>query len=406
MNVRTGNRRLMREVNSKLVMGLIRGSETVSQIELLRKTLLSAGTIASIVKELKGRGFVEEVGFGRSVTGRRPVLLRFNPRAQYVAGIELTAGQTRAALFDLAGQIVRKTDPAAVTDSDPQSALRGACADVLSLAKKAGVPREKLLGVGISVEGIVDPNRERLILSANLGWRNVPVKEIIEARLGVPAMMNNSGGAMGEYLYGAGKGCKSVVCLEIDAGIGAVTVLNGRVVRGAHGMAGEIGHSLAVPDGEACSCGKRGCLETVASAKAIIARVARSRRDGAGSSVPKAIESRPAPEALQLICDAAEKGDPLARRVIDEAGRHLGIAAAAIVNLLDPELVILTGLVAYKSGDRLLKVIRRVAAAHVLQDGSRTIRIEQGTLGERAALVGAAALVCERAFRVPVESDA
>ncbi len=397
----------MREVNWKLVLELIRGSEAISQVELLKKTRLSAGTVASIVKELKSRGFVEEVGLGRSVTGRRPVLLQFNPRAQYVVGAELTADQTRVALVDLAGRIVLKTERATAAADAPQAVLQGVCSDAVTLVQEIGASPEKLLGVGIAVEGIVDPSQERLMLLANLGWRNVPVKELLEATLRIPAVVTNSGMAMvfGEYLYGAGKGCTSAVCLDVDSGIGATAILNGRVLRGAHGMAGEIGHDMAIADGDVCSCGKRGCLETVASAKAIVAKAGKARREEQNSSIPETIDSCATPKAIGLIREAAENGDPLARRVIQEAGRYLGIAAARLVNFLDPELLILTGMVTYESGGMLLDAIREVVGDHVLQDGSRSVRIEQGTLGNNAAIIGAAASICERAFRVPVEPD-
>jgi predicted NBD/HSP70 family sugar kinase len=405
MTARTGNRGLMREVNSKLVLGLIRRCEAMSQVELLRKTRLSAGTVASIVKELKGRGFIDEIGLGRSATGRRPVLLQFNPRAQHVAAIELTTDQTRVALVDLAGRIVVKTQRTTAIGVDPRDAIEGACDDALALTREVGFAREKLLGVGISVEGVVDQKQERLVFLANLGWRNVPVKQILESKLGVPAVMNNSGGAIGEYLFGAGQGSKIAVCLEVDSGIGTTVMLNGRMMRGAHGMAGEIGHNLAVPDGNPCSCGKLGCLETVASARAIIAEAVNARRNAPHSLIPSTIQSCPAPEAIRRICEAAASGDLPATSVIENAGRHLGIAAAGLINFLDPELLILTGMVTCESGGALLEVIRRVAAQHVLQDGSRSVRIEQGTLGDDAPLIGAAATVCEQAFRVPVESE-
>ena len=223
----------------------------------------------------------------------------------------------------------------------------------------------------------------------------------------MPTVVNNVGMAMvlGEYLQGVGKGCGSAVCLDVDAGVGAVAILNGRVLRGAHGMAGEIGHNRAVARGELCSCGKRGCLETVASARSIVAKVAAARPNARGSSLPEAIHSLATPAALRTICKAARKGDPLARQVLHRAGRYLGIAAAGLVNLLDPELLILTGMVTYESGDMLLDFVRQTVTEHVLQDGRRSVRIERGTLGNNAAMIGAAAAVCERAFRVPVEAE-
>ncbi len=407
MNVRTGNRGLMRELNSKLVLGWIRRSECISQVELLKKTRLSAGTVANIVKDLKGRGFVAEVGLGRSVTGRRPVLLQFNPCARYVVGIEVTAAQTRVALVDLAGRIVPKTARTMATAPAAEAALRKACTEALGMLKAMGVSPRTLLGAGLAIEGVVDPGQERLVLQANLGWRNVPAKELLEKALGVPAVVNNAGMAMvlGEYLHGVGKGCSSAVCLDVDAGVGAVAILDGRVLRGAHGMAGEIGHNRAVVKGDLCSCGKRGCLETVASAKAIVAKVAAARADARGSSLPDAIRSLSTPAALRTIGKAARQGDPLARHVLQGAARYLGIAAAGCINLLDPELLILTGMVTYESGDLLLDFVRQAVGEHVLQDGGRAVRIERGTLGNNAAMIGAAAAVCERAFRVPVEAE-
>ena len=407
MNVRTGNRRLMREVNAKLILGLIRHADRISHIELLRQTRLSAGTVTNIVKELKGRGFVAEAGLGQSVTGRRPVLLQFNPCARYVVGIEVTAAQTRVAVVDLAGRIVPKTTRTMVTAPEPEAALRKACGEAKSILKAMGISPGKLLGAGLAIEGVVDPGQERLVLQANLGWRNVPAKELLEKALRVPAVVNNAGMAMvlGEYLHGVGKGCQSAVCLDVDAGVGAVAILNGRVLRGAHGMAGEIGHNRAVAKGDPCSCGKRGCLETVASAKAIVAKVVAAGADTRGASLPEAVRSLPTPAALRAICKAARRGDPLARQVIRGAGRHLGITAAGLVNLLDPELLILTGMVTYESGDMLLNVVRRAVAEHALQDGGRSVQIEPGTLGSNAAMIGAAAAVYERAFRVPVEAE-
>lgn len=170
-------------------------------------------------------------------------------------------------------------------------------------------------------------------------------------------------------------------------------------------MAGEIGHNRAVAKGDPCSCGKRGCLETVASAKAIVAKVVAAGADTRGASLPEAVRSLPTPAALRAICKAARRGDPLARQVIRGAGRHLGITAAGLVNLLDPELLILTGMVTYESGDMLLNVVRRAVAEHALQDGGRSVQIEPGTLGSNAAMIGAAAAVYERAFRVPVEAE-
>ncbi len=405
MPTRTGNRRLMREVNTKLILGHLRRCDALSQAELLKKTGLSVGTIANIVKELKEDGFVKEVGPGTSSIGRKPVQLRFNPCARHVVAIELSSGQTQVALVDLSGRIVVKTGRAIAVDVEPRAVLELACDDALALAKKEEIFPQKLLGVGISLEGIIDPNRELLVFWANQGWRNVPVKEILESKLGIPAVINNAGGAFGEYWYGAGKGSKVAVCMEVNSGIGASVLLGGRLLHGARGMAGEIGHSLAVPEGNLCSCGKRGCLETVASASAIIAEVLKKFRDAPDSLISPAIESCPLPKAIRQIGKAAADGDAIAQSVLEDAGRHLGIAAAAIINLLDPELLLLTGMVIHESRGIVLDVVRQAVAEHMFPERAQPVRIEQGILGNAASLTSAAAMVCEEVFRVPLESE-
>jgi predicted NBD/HSP70 family sugar kinase len=143
----------------------------------------------------------------------------------------------------------------------------------------------------------------------------------------------------------------------------------------------------------------------VASAKAIMAKVGKANRLQHNSSISDEIDSATPPTAIRLVCQAAEKGDPLARRVMGDAARYLGISAAGMINLLDPELLILTGLVAYESRGMLLDLIREVVDEHVLTDGLRSVRVEQGTLGDNAVIIGAAASVCEEAFRVPIASD-
>jgi len=405
MRVRTGNRELMREVNSKLILGLMRDSETISQVEIVRRTHLSAGTVANIIKELKEHDFVRDVGPGRSsLGGRRPMLMRFNQEARYVVAVELTADRTTLAIMDMMGKIINKTDHQTNAGNGSYAAMTKLCGEIDILVRQARVRSEKILGVGVAIEGVVDMKQERLVLSSNLGWQDVPIKAIMEKELGFKVLVNSSARAMvfGEYLYGVGRKSDSVVCLDVDSGVGCVAILNGQILRGAHNMAGEIGHSRAVPDGSDCTCGKKGCLETVASAGAIISKVKKLLEQGRESSLSGSALSCPAPEAIRLICQAAEQGDSLAGEVINHAGYHLGLAVAAVVNFIDPELVILTGFVTYQSQGLLLKIIRQVVSEQILQDVSRTVIVKEGTLGQDAAIIGAGASACEGTFRVPI----
>ena len=398
--VRTGNRRLMRDLNTSLVLNLVRSTDGVSQVDITQRTQLSSGTVTSIVRELKERNFVKEVGQASAAVGRKPTLLRFNPAAGHVIGASFLADETHVAVLDLAGgiegQVTFPTRPG--RGHGEVFSVFATCAT--DLLKDTGIHRNKVMGVGVSFEGMVDPVKGTLVLCSRFGWRNVPVKDCVEQQLGLPAFVDSDGCtmAMGEHRYGAGRGAKDIVCLDIDAGIGVAAIVDGRVRRGAHSMFGEIGHTLMVPEGPTCVCGKRGCLETVGSGAAIVAGAREAMAQGRSSTISRQVNSDSMRQAVAAVFDAARAGDELALEVVTRAGNYLALATAGVINYADPELVVLTGCVVEESGGMILDIIRRQTPEQVLDSEYRTIRIEQGTLGKAAPLLGAAAMVYEDAF--------
>lgn len=405
MRTTTGNRELMRQINTSLVLGALREADGISQVELSRQTRLSAGTITSIVRDLRKEGFIKEVGRGRSAIGRRPVLLRLDRRARHVIGVELTAENTRVAVMDLSARIEDETRYRTDAPAGPRAAVERLCAEARALLKKNGIPPDRVPGIGLALEGVLDARQERLLRSGNLGWRDAPIKELVEAESGLPATLSISAAAMafGEYHYGVGQESYSMVCLDVDSGVGAVPVIDGRIVRGVHSMAGQLGHTLAVSDGATCVCGRKGCLETVASGISIVAATRKAMAADRASALSGAFASCPASEAIAMMGEAARDGDALCREAFEAAGTHLGVAAAAIVNLLDPELIVLTGFVTFESRGELLRVIRRVVPRHMADSALRSVRIEEGVLKEDAAVIGVGAMICEEAFRAPVD---
>jgi len=389
------NRCLMREVNSKLVLKVIKSSSPTSQIELAKKTNLSAGTITSIVRELKKLGFISEIGKGKSLAGRRPVLIQFNQQARHIVSLELTIDKTTLAIIDLGADIKLKTEDVTARNIKPAKMLKFICRQIKDLIRNSGITNPGILGIGVAVDGIVYADQKVLVRSVNLGWTDIPIKAIIEELTGFKTVVNGTALCMvfGEYLYGAGKNVDNLVCLDIDSGIGAIAIDQGRILRGSHDMAGEIGHSLAKKDGPLCRCGNKGCLETVASGSAIISRVKDNLNKGIRSSVSDSIFSCNAPDALRLITKAFQKGGRLSKNVLSEAGYYLGVAAAGLINLFDPELLILSGFVTTESEGIITDMIRKTAIKHILPEKSRSIRIEEGTLGTNAAVIGAAAAV-------------
>ncbi len=394
----------MRELNTNLILNLVRESRGVSQVDITNKTRLSSGTVTHIIRELKNRNFVKETGQRESPAGRKPTLLEFNPEAGYIVGASFFADETYLGILDLSGNIRHEERFATGAEKGPRPVFKKFSEHVRRLIARAGVHPNHILGIGVGFEGIVDPDKGQLVLSSRFGWRNVPVKDFIEQELGIRTYLESDGGTMvlGEYHYGVGKGARDLIAVDVDAGIGIMAVLEGKIRRGRHHMFGEIGHTLMVPDGPVCGCGKKGCLEAVASGTAILNRIRTALREKPKSLITEAVFSPSTPEALRAVFDAAEQGDALALETVRQAGTYLGLAVAGVINLLDPELVVLTGSVIWESKGLVLNRIKEMVKEHVLDSQYRLTRIEQGSLGIQASLIGAATLVYEDIFKVPL----
>jgi glucokinase-like ROK family protein len=402
---RTGNRQLMQELNNALVLNLIRGNECLSQVDIQNKTSLSAGTISRIIKELKGQDFIETVGLGKSNSGRRPTLMSFNPKAGYVISGVFFSEIVKIAILDLAGNIKNQMDFPTEKANGPALVFSKFCQEAENLIKESRIRKDKILGVGIAFEGSVDTDKGRLIYSASFDWRDVDIRGPIEEFLEIPVYVISEGASMalGEYRCGAGRNCQDIVCVDIDAGIGSVELMSGQIRYGHRNMAGEIGHTLMVEGGEKCRCGKDGCLETVAAGWGILLKVRKAMESGAKASISDQVNSESTRVAMRAVFEAAEAGDELARGVIDEAAKYLGKAIAWVINYSDPELVLLSGCITDKGGQKLLDLVKHYTKTHVVDEDLNPVKIKAGELGERAVIVGAANLVYEEVFKLPVE---
>ena len=399
---KTANRDLMREMNTKLVLNLIRQCDFVSQVDIKDKTGLSSGTVVSIVRELRKQTLIREVGSGESSGGRKPTLLHFNSEASYVVSAAFFADEITVAVLDLSGNIKRKVKFSIDIKKGKEALLKKFGRHFNSLLNKLQIDKSKVLGVGVSFEGIVDHNEGALILSSRFGWRDVLVREMIEDECKLKVFVEGDGRAMalGEYLYGVGKGTHELICIDIDSGIGAAMISGGKLCHGAHSMEGEIGHNVMVEGGPKCRCGKRGCLEAIASGWAILSRVRKELKRGRKSKISRLVNSQPEHKAIRYVFQAAGRGDRFALKIVNEAGYFLGLAIANAVNYADPELVVLTGYVTHGSGGMLLPIIRGVVNEHTVNGKARRIRIEEGALGENSALIGVATLVYQDAFGI------
>jgi predicted NBD/HSP70 family sugar kinase len=240
----------------------------------------------------------------------------------------------------------------------------------------------------------VDHDSGRLIISNNLGWRDVPVRAILEQTFGMKTFVESEGRAiaLGEYGFGAGKDAKNMLSVDIDAGIGAAVISNGQIYHGFHQMEGEFGHNVTLPDGPVCRCGRNGCLEALASGSAIIRQVAQSRQNGGQTAIPSNLLQMPEREAMRAIFAAAQGGFDPVLQILKMAGSHLGAAIADLVNHADPELVVLCGYVVEEDNGVFVPMIQEAFEKGVFGKELRKVLLVKSSLGEDAVLIGGATM--------------
>jgi glucokinase len=244
----------------------------------------------------------------------------------------------------------------------------------------------KLVAIGVSFGGPVDATTGTVQLSHHVsGWGDTPLKNQLQAEFGVPAAVDNDANvaALGEWKFGAGQGCASLLYVTVSTGIGGGWVLNGQIYTGADGMAGEIGHIVVRPGGAECVCGKHGCLEVEACGPAIARKMRERLETGETSEVLDQVTG-------ESVARAAQRGDPLAQQVLDDAACMLGIGLGGAINLMNPQRIVLGGGVT-KSGERWWRIARETARTHALPQ--MRVDIQPAALGDDAPLWGAVALV-------------
>ncbi|HVL32245.1 MAG TPA: ROK family glucokinase [Actinomycetota bacterium] len=304
-------------------------------------------------------------------------------------GIDVGGTKIAAGVVDESGTIVaRRQIPTQA--ADPVQVVAGITK--IATEMKALAPAARAVGVGAA--GLIDVARGVVIDAPNIAWQNVHLRAMLEERVKLPVLVDNdaNAAAWGEALYGAGKGAGDQVMVTVGTGIGGGLVVNGALYHGALGIGAEIGHMIVHAGGAVCACGARGCLEAMASGTAI-GRLARERAHEEGAAPVIARAGSVETITGEVVGDAAAHGDPFAADVIAEAGRWLGVGLASLVNLLDPDIIVVGGGAAGGCGELLLEPARRSMASHVVSASLRALPpVVAAALGADAGIVGAATL--------------
>ncbi len=311
-------------------------------------------------------------------------------------GVDLGGHSIKLAVVDDTGTVrLRESAPTCAEEGKDASVARIE-RSVHAFLVKAETVCDALIGVGIGAPGLIDVESGMVRFSPNLpGWSDVPIRRIIEDATGLPAGLGNDANvvAMAENTFGAGKKFQDFICATLGTGIGGAIVVGGKVVTGADGTAGEIGHTTVDPDGPLCNCGNHGCLERFAGIKYIVERAISKLESGTHKSVlPKMVDGQLENLTPKIIAQAAEQGDALAREVFEETGTYLGIACANLVNILNPEAIVLGGGVS-NAGELIFAPIRETIQRRAMIVPRATVQVVRATLGHDAGIIGASLLV-------------
>lgn len=392
-----GNRDLMRAHNRSIILNAIKSHGDISRAEIARLTGLSPATVSAITAELIKENLVLEHAEGDSSGGRPPILLRLNPHGGFVVGIKVTEHLLIGALTDLTASVMAK-QVLTLPDHTLEDVLAGIAELITRLLHAGGVRKKQLLGVGIGLAGVVDGHRGVLKHSPIFGWSEVPLRDLLQSRLRIPVYVDNDVNTLtlSEKWFGTARTVENFLVITLGRGVGMGIVVQGQIYRGHGGGAGEFGHTVVDPQGPACACGGRGCLETLIADPGLLRQAQEAWQRG---------ELRQPVGRIEELVALAEAGDEGARRIFARAGELLGLQIANLINIFDPEMIIIGG-EGTRNGEWLFAPMRQAIARYVMPGLRNDAEIRIDPWGDDAWARGAASLVLGELFKSPIQHEA
>ena len=397
------NINLVKMHNMQAILLSLLYEKQISRVQLARKTSLSTTTITNLISELIEQGIVVEEGVQtaeapRSV-GRPRTGLNLVPDARYAIGVHIGIGLIRVAVVNLLAEVLYNEIRYFDLQTPAEEVLRLISATIEEVIGCSRIARERILGVGVGASGLVNFQTGVNLLAPNLQWHNVPILETLQTALHLPVIVDNNVRAMalGEAFFGLGRGVDSLAFVYGRTGVGAGFVVAGKIFRGSNTGAGEIGHIILLPHGgKPCRCGKNGCLETLVSETVILEEAEKIvQRNPKGLLAQLWHDDKVQP--IERVFNAARQGDVETRRMIEEHACYLGIALANLVNVLNPELIILGGMFA-QGHDLILPTAACTMRETAFAGLGEKVRVQTTSFGWRAGVIGASALALLRYF--------
>ncbi len=389
--------------NLRIILFSLLQQEYLSRVDLAKLTNLSTTTITNLITELLEQDIVVEE---RDITlerrpgaGRPRTAIRLVPESRYAIGIHIGVGKIRVAITDLRAHIVKRQSLDHPLEKSAEAVLADVSRLVQDTIEQSNIPPENIIGVGVGASGLVNPDTGINMIAPNLQWRDIPIRRWLQKQLGLPVCVDNNVRAMalGEALFGEAKNARVLAFVYARIGVGAGLVVDGQLYRGIGAGAGEIGHAKIIPEGgEPCRCGKTGCLETLVSENSIM-RLAQELAGQEPESILAACLRQVDAPTIEQVFAAARAGDTATQSMLVERARYMGIALSNLVNLLNPELILLGGIFA-QGKDLLLPSIQETVRQYAFADLGKRVQIKPTTFGQNAGVIGGAALALTTFF--------
>lgn len=380
MTTTTGDQALIKRINTAIVLEAILKGAPLSRAQISERTGLNKATVSSLVQDLIDGSLVREIGPGLSSGGRKPVLLDFAATAGYAIGVDLGVNYIRGVLTDLRGSIItERTDH--LRRTEPEQALEALFTCIDELVAAAPSSPYGIVGIGIGVPGLVDDSGT-VLLAPNLNWRGVPLRRQLTERYQMPVVIANeaNAGALGEQKYGAGRHLDHLVYVSVGIGIGAGLILQRSLYKGASGFSGEMGHMSVEAFGKPCTCGNQGCWEMYASERALLEQAADTGCTD-----------------LESLLAAAAAGRQDVQALFASVGEYLGIGIANIVNMFNPDAVIIGNRMS-RARPWLEDTLRKTVVKRTMGFHLRNAQLLFAELGDRSTVMGAAELAISGFF--------
>lgn len=392
-----GDPEYIHKLNREIVVNCVYFGQPISRIEISRRTHISKSTVTNIVKELLADETLVVHGLADSyeMGGRCPELLLINREAKYFVGVNIGRCVITVVISDIYGEVIDNLECPMIENPGFEEVI-SLINELISSVIKKNEERvsEKVMGIGVSVSGIVNSNEGIVIHSPNLSWQNADVRSAIEKVQKIPVFVDNCTRCMARsyVMFNKKERFQSFLCVNIAYGIGSAIVRDFDIGNNSRSYASELGHITVDEHGPMCSCGKKGCLENYASGRAIARRAKERIRNGEETLIHQLVFGDITKVDAKVVAEAAEQGDLVACEILEDAAGKLGLAISHAVNLLELDAVILEGGVSRtKAG--FIEKIREVAMKNIMSNLEKKCRIELGTLGKYTETLGAVGLV-------------